>query len=46
MSEVRESFNLQIPLNYVGKFTSLEEEQAVEVNVVIGPVKPARKKGK
>jgi len=46
VAEVGESFKLQVPLNYVGKFTSLQEEQAVEVNVAIGSVKPARKKGK
>ena len=47
VSEVRESFKLEVPLNYVGKFSSLDEElKAVEVDVVIGPVKPVRKKGK
>ncbi|PLY01092.1 MAG: YbbR domain pair protein [Desulfuromonas sp.] len=45
ISEVRESFQLETPLDYVGKFTSLKENLAVEVNVVIEPVKPERKKG-
>ncbi len=47
VSEVRESFKLEIPLNYVGKFSTMDENQkVVEVDVVIGPVKPVRKKGK
>lgn len=46
VAEVQESFSLQVPLNYVGKFTSLQKEQAVEVQVVIGSVEPATKKGK
>jgi len=44
---VSESFRLEVPLNYVGKFSSLEQKkQVVEVEVTIGPVKPVRKKGK
>lgn len=47
IAEVHESFKMQIPLNYVGKFTSLQEEQVVDVNVIIGPVKKSgRSKGK
>lgn len=47
VSEVRESFTVQVPLNYIGKFSSLNEKQkAVEVDVTISPVKPDRKKGK
>ena len=47
VTEVRESFKLEVPLNYVGKFSSLDEElKAVEIDVVIGPVTPVRKKGK
>jgi len=44
---VSESFRLEVPLNYVGKFSSLEQnKQVIEVEVTIGPVKPVRKKGK
>ncbi len=46
VSEVRESFRLETPLNYVGKFSSLDEDRkVVEVDVTIGPVSPADKKG-
>ena len=44
---VSESFHLEVPINYIGKFSSLEQKkQIVEVEVTIGPVKPVRKKGK
>lgn len=47
VSEVHESFKLEVPLNYIGKFSSLDKEQRVaEVDVTIVPVKPVRKKGK
>ena len=46
VTEVHESFKLQTPLNYIGKFTALQEEQAVEVNVFIGPVKAGGSKRK
>ncbi len=46
VTAVRESFKLQVPLNYVGKFSSLDPKQkAVEIDVTISPVKPARRKG-
>jgi YbbR domain-containing protein len=44
---VSESFRLEVPLNYIGRFSSLEKEnEVVEVEVTIGPVKPADRKGK
>ncbi len=47
VGEVHESFKLEVPLNYIGKFSSLDKEQGVvEVDVTIVPVKPVRKKGK
>lgn len=46
VTEVHESFKLQPTLDYLGKFTSLESGQAVEIDVVITPVKPVGKKRK
>lgn len=47
VDEVRESFKLEVPLNYVGKNTSLEPDvKAVEVEVELGPARQERKKGK
>ncbi|MEJ2698087.1 MAG: CdaR family protein [Desulfuromonadales bacterium] len=37
---VKESFSLMVPVDYRGKYTSLKEQQAVEVRVKIEPVRP------
>jgi len=45
ISEVHESFNQQASLDYVGKFTSLAEQQTVEVRVTIIAGQPEQQKG-
>jgi YbbR domain-containing protein len=45
---VKESFTLMVPVDYRGKYTSLKEQQAVEVRVRVEPVPPPEpeKKGR
>ncbi len=38
---VKESFSLMVPVDYRGKYTSLKEQQAVEVRVKVEPVPPS-----
>lgn len=38
VSDVRENFTLMVPLDYRGKYTSLKDQQAVEVQVKVAPV--------
>jgi len=45
ISEVREDFTQMVPLDYVGKFTSLKDDKSVDVSVSIKPI-PASSKGK
>lgn len=37
---VAESFSLMVPLRYAGKYTTLKEQEAVEVQVKISPIPP------
>ena len=47
VNEVRESFLLEVPLNFAGKNSSLDPDvKAVEVEVGIGPARQVRTKGK
>jgi len=44
VSDVQESFTLMAPLNYRGKYTSLKDDRAVEVEVTVTAVSPDNSK--
>ena len=41
VSDVHENFTLMVPLDYRGKFTSLKNDRAVEVEVQVAPAAPS-----